>query len=97
MHSDLQTRRRVLLVAYRRYLEAERALSLARQEMKTWFPASLRPGDTAIGQPGSRIRRVYERRERAILQLTAAKGKLESARTRLTARRPAPLQLVRVR
>ena len=97
MHSDRQTRRRVLLVTYRRYLEAERALTLARQEMKGWFPAAARPGETAIGQPGSRIRRVYDRRERAILQLAAAKEKLEIARVRLAARRPAPLQLIWVR
>ncbi|MEQ8293422.1 MAG: hypothetical protein RIA08_14550 [Roseovarius sp.] len=97
MHSDLQTRRRVLLVTYRRYLEAERALTLARQEMKAWFPAAARPGETAIGQPGSRIRRVYDRRERAILQLAAAKEKLRIARVRLAARRPAPLQLIWVR
>jgi hypothetical protein len=97
MHSDLQTRRRVLLVTYRRYLEAERALTLARQEMKGWFPAAARPGETAIGQPGSRIRRVYDRRERAILQLAAAKEKLEIARVRLAAKRRAPLQLIWVR
>ncbi|KZY35808.1 hypothetical protein A3731_16830 [Roseovarius sp. HI0049] len=65
--------------------------------MKAWFPAASRPGETAIGQPGSRIRRVYDRRERAILQLIAAKGKLEKARVRLAARRPAPLQLIWIR
>ncbi|KRS16363.1 hypothetical protein [Roseovarius indicus] len=97
MHTELKTRRRVLLVTYRRYLEAERALTVARQEMKAWFPAASRPLDTAIGQPGSRIRGIYDRRERAMLQLATAKAKLEQARRRLAAKRPAPLQLVWIR
>lgn len=97
MHTDLETRRRVLLVTYRRYLEAERALTIARRDMKAWFPANSRPLETAIGQPGSRIRGIYDRRERAMLQLATAKAKLEEARRRLAAKRPRPLQLVWIR
>lgn len=97
MHTELETRRRVLLVTYRRYIEAERALTVARREMQAWFPPASRPRDTAIGQPGSRIRGIYDRRERAMLQLATAKAKLEEARRRLAAKRPKPLQLVWIR
>ncbi|SHK43584.1 hypothetical protein SAMN05444000_12921 [Shimia gijangensis] len=87
MHSDLATRRRVLLVAYQRYQKADRAWDIARQEMKSWFPRGARPNSSAIGNPGSPIRRLYKQRERAMLQLEAARLKLDVARQRLASRR----------
>ena len=86
MNSDLLTRRRALLVTYRRYLAADRAWTLALREMKTWFPAASRPGPSAIGNPGSPIRRLFEQRERALLQLETARLKLEVAKRRFAAR-----------
>lgn len=87
MHPDLATRRRVLLVNYRRYLEADQAWNVATREMKTWFPTASQPRPLAIGNPGSPIRRLYEQRERAMLQLEAARLKLEVARKLLAERR----------
>lgn len=87
MHSDLATRRHVLLVTYQRYLDADRAWNTALREVKTWFPSSSQPGPSAIGNPGSAIRRLYEQRERALLQLEAARLKLETGRQRLAAKR----------
>ncbi|MDT8325919.1 MAG: hypothetical protein RQ750_00840 [Roseovarius sp.] len=86
MHKDLLTRRRVLLVTYRRYLDADRAWTVALREVKTWFPAASRPGVSTIGNPGSPMRRLFEQRERALLQFETARLKLEAARRRFAAR-----------
>lgn len=86
MHADLSTRRRVLISTYTRYLDADRAWHMALDEMKLWFPATNRPGRSAIGNPGSPIRKLYERRERALLQLEVARFKLDAARQRLAER-----------
>lgn len=86
MHADLETRRRVLLLTYRRYLEADRAWNIALREMRTWFPTTRRPVFAIIGNPGSPIRRLYEQRARAMHQLDVAHSKLESAKQRLAAR-----------
>ena len=98
MHADLLTRRRVLISTYRRYLDADRAWHIALDEMKLWFPATSRPGPSVIGNPGSPIRKLYERRERALLQLEVARFKLDAARQRLaerhTSRRRQQLLLV---
>ena len=87
-------------MAYRRYLTAERAWTEALREARSWFPRESRPGRTTIGTPGSRLRRSYEQRQRAILLLEAARQKLEVARLRLSARERAtqarPLRLIEV-
>ncbi len=88
MHTDLETRRRVLIVMYERYLEADRGWNLALHEMKTWFPPENQPNSSRIGNPGSQIRRLYEQRKRAMLQLEAAQLKLDVARQRLAHKRP---------
>ena len=87
MHTYLVTRRRVLLLTYQRYLKADRAWDTALRDVKTWLPSSSQPSHLIIGNPGSKIRKIYEQRERALMQLEAAHLKLETARQRLTARR----------
>lgn len=89
MDAQLELRRRVLVVTFRKYLDAERAWNAAMRDARTWFPAGRLPSRSTIGDPGSPIRRLYERRERAVLQLAAARLKLETARQRLEARRRA--------
>lgn len=86
MHSDLATRRRVLLLIFLRYIAAERAWTAAQQEMRTWFPTTNRTNSPRIGDPGSSIRRLYEQRERSIHQLEVARLKLEVAKQRLATR-----------
>ncbi|EAQ23921.1 hypothetical protein ROS217_15340 [Roseovarius sp. 217] len=71
------------MLTYRRYLEADRAWSMALEELKGWFPLTNRPGPSVIGNPGSPIRRLYERREQALLQMQVARRKLEVAKQRL--------------
>lgn len=85
MHADLAMRHRVLLLIFHRYNAAEQAWSVAQQETKAWFPT--RHNKSAlIGDPGSRIRHLYDQRERAILQLEVARLKLQVARQRLERR-----------
>ncbi|TGD60910.1 hypothetical protein EYC08_19875 [Tabrizicola sp. WMC-M-20] len=86
MHSDLATRRRVLLLTYQRYIEAERAWTFAQQELRCWFPATSRISVPSIGDPGSHIRRLHEQRERSVHQLEVARLKLEVAKQRLAKR-----------
>ena len=86
MHPDLVTRRRSLTVTYERYLAADRAWSMAVRDVKLWFPPASQPHHSPIGNPGSPVRRLYEKRERALLQLGTAHLKLAVARQRLAAR-----------
>lgn len=86
MHTDLSIRRRVLILHYRRYLEADRTWKNAREDLKAWFPVARHPEPVAIGNPGSPIRKLYDRRDRALMQLQAARFKLETAKQRLRQR-----------
>ena len=82
MNSVLEPRKRALLVVYTRYVEADREWRLAQREARKWFPASSRPLTPLIGHAGSRIRQLYDRRNRALVQLAAAQQKLHAARQR---------------
>ena len=87
MQSDLELRRRILVKFYRRYDIADRAWQAATQGAVSWLREAP-PGKLAlIGDPGSRVRRLYERREDARQRLYAAREKLEAARQRHEARR----------
>ncbi|WP_138933449.1 hypothetical protein [Roseovarius arcticus] len=90
MHADLETRRRVLIVMYQRYSEADRRWNLALREMSAWFPTEQQPTRSRMGDPGSPIRRLYEQRKRAMVQLEAARKKLDVARQRLAEKRQTP-------
>lgn len=90
MHTDLEIRRRVLIVMYERYLEADKRWNLALREMRTWFPPEDQPYSSRIGNPGSPIRRIYEQRKRAMRQLKAAQIKLDVARQRLANKHARP-------
>lgn len=85
MHTDLTTQRRVLMLTYRRYLEADRAWTMALVEARAWFPSSSRPRAWTIGNPDSPMRRLYEQRARAMQQLEVARLKLDVSRQRLAA------------
>lgn len=87
MHADLAARRRLLLLAYRRYMEADRCWSVAIEDMKTWFPTEGASRLSRIGHPGSPIRLLYEQREKAISRLETARIKLEVGKRRLAEQR----------
>lgn len=86
MTPDLETRRRALVVFYRRYLRADHAWRVAQREARSWFPPAQRPAVPPIGDAGSRLRRLYDRRDKALVQLAAAHRELNAGRLR-TARR----------
>lgn len=90
MQPELEFRRQVLVKIYRRYLAADQAWSVASREAQAQFPRQTCRTATAIGNPGSHIRDVYERRDLALLRLTAARRKLEEARQRIANRRHGP-------
>jgi hypothetical protein len=86
MRSDLDLRRRVLMKLYRRYLTADRDWVEETRLAVAWLPEAP-PGKLAlIGNPGSRVRRLYDRRETALERLHVARAKLEMARRRMEAR-----------
>ena len=86
MQSDLDLRRRVLVKLYRRYAAADRAWVLETRSAVAWLPEAPPEKLALIGNPGSRVRHLYERREEAMERLHAARAKLEVARRRLAAR-----------
>ena len=88
MHPDLGVQHRVLIRSYRFYLDADRDWTAALEEAKSWYPVGQRKTSCFLGDPGSRIRRLYEARERALNRLLLAREKLESARMRLARRDP---------
>jgi hypothetical protein len=87
MYSDLAVRRRVLLVTYERYLKADRDWDTELREVRTLFPSSSQPRLLIIGDRGSRIRKIHDERQRALMQLQAAHLKFETAKQRLALRR----------
>lgn len=87
MTPELEPRRRALRIIYRRYLVADRAWTLAQQDAQSWFPVRERPAVSPIGDPGSRIRRLHDRRERAVEQLAVALLKLREAQGHRARRR----------
>ena len=87
MRAELHMRYRLLLRAERRFDAADRAWHAAAQAARALFPAGARPPVLPIGDPGSPVRRLWERRERELLALLAARARLDAARVRLTAPR----------
>jgi hypothetical protein len=85
MHPYLKSRRRLLVVASRTYMEAEDAWRSGLREASVFLADAAGRRHCMIGNPGSRIRRLYDERERAVERLTYAQMKLHVARERLNA------------
>ncbi|EPX85250.1 hypothetical protein [Salipiger mucosus] len=97
MHPELATRRRVLRASYQRYLEADRQWRAALREVRLWFPGSDGALHAAMGNPGSRVRHLYETRMRALARLEVARQKLGTARRRFAERqRTVELRMISV-
>ena len=88
MHNDLDLRRRVLMMTYLRYVEADMSWRRACAAARGWFPEGDRPPRSTIGAPKSPVRKVYDRRQRALAQFMAARRKLSQARARLDRNAP---------
>ena len=86
MTPELEARRRALQIIYNRYIQADRAWRLAQRDALSWFPVGRRPSVPPIGDPGSRVRRLYDDRSRVLAQLATAHQEVSEAR-RLSTRR----------
>ncbi|WP_051357676.1 hypothetical protein [Leisingera caerulea] len=86
MHPDLQLRRSVLLKASLRFERAEADWRGAVAKASELVPQAHRHSYWSIGDPGSRVRELYNRRDRALNMLSVAVLKLEAARRRLRER-----------
>lgn len=93
MRHDLELRKRVLAMTYLRYAEADLSWRRVSAAARQWFPESDRPQRWTIGAPKSPVRKVYERRQRALAQFLAARRKLTQAKERLGPRCPKVLLL----
>ena len=89
MHEELAAYHRLLTAAYRRYIDADLRLRMARQEMRGFFPATRMPHRGTIGAPGSPLRRLHDERDRALLRLQSSFDKYHAAKERVARRRQA--------
>lgn len=87
MLAELRTRRRAVALAYHRYIEADEAWNRSAERAMNWFPGARQAHLAIMGNPGSSVRRLYQKRERAMLQLETARLKLKVAKLRLLKRR----------
>ncbi|MCE8512467.1 hypothetical protein KBY22_07180 [Ruegeria pomeroyi] len=83
MHSYLEIRKRMLFKAVRRYTLADMAWRQSLEQAATLVPGAMGRSYLMIGNPGSRVRRLFDERDRAIQRLTAAQAKLHDARARI--------------
>lgn len=86
MRPELTTRRRALRIALERYIEADRAWRDALLAMNDWFPQNAALHAGMIGNPGSRMRRLFDARSRALLHFEVTQVKLAAAKRRLAER-----------
>ena len=93
MHNDLELHRRVLTMTYLRYAEADLSWRLACTAAREWFPKADRRPRWTIGAPKSPVRKIYDRRQRALEQFMVAQRKLSQARARLDRKVPETLLL----
>lgn len=83
MHPYLEIRRRMLDKAVRRYALADAAWRQGLEQAALLVPGAIGRGHAMIGNPGSRVRRLYDERDRALQRLAAARLKLHEARGRI--------------
>ena len=69
MNPELFAYRRVLIKAYQHYLSADRSLQIATRKAEDWMRVRPERGILLIGDPGSPIRQLHEKRDRALARL----------------------------
>ncbi len=94
MHGYLEAHRRILFKAYRRYLAADSALQSARSAALIWLPEAPARKTMLIGDPGSRVRQLCERRDRALTRLKLARQALKEAEIRSRNKRARVVRLI---
>ncbi|MFC6638862.1 hypothetical protein GV827_19170 [Sulfitobacter sp. JBTF-M27] len=83
MHADLKSRRRLLVIASQRYVVADSAWQQGLREAAAFIPDVVSHNIRKIGNPGSRIRKLYEARDHALQRLLVAQFKLQVAKKRI--------------
>jgi len=86
MHPYLKTRRRLFAHAVQTYIRADAAWRQGLRDAAVLVPELRVHGVWMIGNPGSRMRRLYEERNRALDRMASARAKLAVARRRLARR-----------
>ena len=79
MNPELFAYRRVLIKAYQHYLSADRSLQIATRKAEDWMRVRPERGIQLIGDPGSPIRQLHEKRDRALARLQRTLGFLREA------------------
>jgi hypothetical protein len=82
VHRFVGIHRRAVLIAYQRFQAADRLLSEAQSAALVWFPETIANKTMLMGDPGSRLRRRLEQRDRALARLNLLKQALKEARAR---------------
>lgn len=96
MHADLEVRRRALVRAYTQYLVAERNWINAVEDVRGLCRAEFRSQTAFVGNPGSPIRRLHEKRQKALQRLQVSRLKLAIAKRRLLRRSAKPRLVFRL-
>ncbi|SDJ26483.1 hypothetical protein [Lutimaribacter saemankumensis] len=94
MHNQLNAHRRMLFQAYRRFLAADRAWQTAQSAALTWLPAGVTEKTALIGNPGSRMRQLYQKRNRALARLELTRAEFKKAQLRLSRRSVMVVRLI---
>ncbi len=97
MHVDLHTRRKLCIAAYAEYQDADRAWEKALTEASELVPDMVGRGYWRLGNRGSQIRQLYERRDRALQKMIVARLKLGEAKKRLSRRSGSLPEVFRLR
>ena len=69
MHGYVGIHRRTVLQAYHRFLAADRSLQKAQSAALVWISEPSSQKAMLMGDTGSRVRRLHERRDRALARL----------------------------
>jgi hypothetical protein len=83
MKAELAKRRRVLIDFYTEYLVADRAWTEALDAASELVPDVVGHGYWRLGEPRSRLRRLYLERDNALRRMMVARMKLKVAKQRL--------------
>jgi hypothetical protein len=83
MHAYLKSRRRLLLNASQSYVVADCAWQQGLRDAGEFIPDAVGHNVWKIGNPGSRIRKLYEARDHALQRLVAAQLKIQVAKKRI--------------
>ena len=83
MQTALKLRHRVLVDASTGYQRADQVWKRGLVVAATYVPGAVGHGYWPIGNPDSRVRRLYEERDKALHRLNVALIKLKAAKARL--------------